>query len=278
MWDWMMVEKDVEILFKMSMGIIDELKPAVMKLNGTNEIISYLKNLGIASKLFYQPAFFIAKLRKNSKLFPSSSDSLLLLRDSFYIQQRFEFDEFQTRKELILLSRTTHCLFPSSPLPFPSFPSPFPLSLSLSLFLSFLFSFHFPFPFSSLLFVSLRLLTSFLFPSPSSVLPSSFFLFPFHSSDSSECNPVMGLTPPLSFLFNILYCFSFHLSLLLSPPPPTFNINKKNYLSSLERSFPLLHPFSIFLPFSPFIPSPLPLFLPLPLPLFPPPSASLERD
>lgn len=78
----------------------------ILEKQGTNELVEYLRQPPILEVLNTSREL-MTHVHQNIKRVPVQL--LLSKREEYYEEQRKEFHEFQTRKELILLSRTTHC-------------------------------------------------------------------------------------------------------------------------------------------------------------------------
>lgn len=105
----MLVDKDLSVMFRVALGIISLKEHAIVQCTSTNELVQLVMSpfLQDESGDEVKVSQLMDLIHHNVKRVPLQD--LQERRDEAYIQQRKEFEEYQTKKELVLLSRTTHC-------------------------------------------------------------------------------------------------------------------------------------------------------------------------
>ena len=108
LWDWMLLDCDLSVLFRMALGIISIREESISVVRGTNDLVTAVTNTQL-SELTSQVKLpnLISFVHSTIKRVPLAT--LQDLREDAYVQQYKEFQEYQTKKEMVLLSRTTHC-------------------------------------------------------------------------------------------------------------------------------------------------------------------------
>jgi len=107
LWDWMLLDKDLSVMFRVALGIISLKEEGIITAKGTNELViavtdSQLSELTAKVEL----PNLISYIHQTIRRVPLKT--LQELREEAYVQQYKEFQEYQTKKEMVLLSRTTH--------------------------------------------------------------------------------------------------------------------------------------------------------------------------
>lgn len=110
LWDWMLLDKDLSVLFRMALGLISLKESRIIDAHGTNELVSAVTNIQLEefSGQVKLPAL-ISYVHQTIKRVPLTS--LQKLREEAYELQFAEFKEYQKKKEMVFLSRTTPCNF-----------------------------------------------------------------------------------------------------------------------------------------------------------------------
>ena len=102
----MLLDRDLSVLFRMALGIASLKEVAIAKAHSPNELIDCIINLNI-NECDVEMKDIISYVHQNVKRLPI--EALQNRREEAYQQQKKEFAECQTKKEMVLLSRTTHC-------------------------------------------------------------------------------------------------------------------------------------------------------------------------
>jgi hypothetical protein len=108
MWDWMLLDRDLWVMFRVGLGVLVCLEPKILEREGTDEVVQFIKQPCLM-EVMSNSKQFIANIHQNVKRVPLKT--LQEWRDTAYEEQRADFEEFQTRKEMIVLQRSTHCMF-----------------------------------------------------------------------------------------------------------------------------------------------------------------------
>lgn len=96
-------------MFRVALGIISLKEHTIVKCTSTNELVQQVMSPFLEDECGdeVEVSQLMDLIHNNVKRVPLQD--LQEKRDEAYIQQRKEFEEYQTKKELVLLSRTTHC-------------------------------------------------------------------------------------------------------------------------------------------------------------------------
>ena len=108
LWDWMLLDKDLSVLFRMTLGIISLKEVIIAKAHSAGELVNCIMELKL-SQCDVEMHELVSCVYHNVKRVPLVA--LQNRREESYSQQKEEFEECQTKKEMVLLSRTTHCMF-----------------------------------------------------------------------------------------------------------------------------------------------------------------------
>jgi Ca2+-binding EF-hand superfamily protein len=104
----MLLDKDISVLFRVALGIISIKEVGIMSCSSTNELVQLVMNPRLDSEEGpIEASRFMDLVHIKIKRVPLQD--LQERRSAAYVTQRKEFEEYQTRKEMVLLSRTTHC-------------------------------------------------------------------------------------------------------------------------------------------------------------------------
>jgi len=104
-WDWMLMDHDLWVVFRVALGILCCVEEYLLQLDGTDEIVQYLKQPCLLD-VVEDSKQFMSIVHQTVKRVPLKS--LKEMRDTAYETERQEFDVFQNRKDMLILERSTH--------------------------------------------------------------------------------------------------------------------------------------------------------------------------